>query len=266
MHTLVYILGANFVISCISLIGLITLSSQKIRKSASALLVSFAAGVLLATAFLNTLPEALEGLEHTHALKYAMIGVIGSFLMERCLLWYHHHHEDSHDINPTSILVVFGDGIHNFVDGLAIAAAFIVDPILGITTTMAIAAHEIPQELADYSILRHCGLSRIKALLWNFASGLTAVLGGLIGYYLFQESFELVYVALAITAGIFIYVSAADLIPELHHSAARTGWIKQTGVFLVGVVLMYGITQTVPHEHEESEHHDEDYIEVPHDD
>lgn len=253
METLFLILGANFIISCISLAGLVALSSRFLNKGSSTILVSFAAGVLLATAFLNIMPEALEGLSAFTSLSYVMYGVIGAFLMERSLLWYHHHHDDSHDINPTSILVLVGDGIHNFIDGMAIAAAFLVNPVLGVTTTLAIAAHEIPQELADYSVLRHCGLSRKKALLWNFLSGLTAIAGGLIGYFLFQESFHLVYVALSLTAGIFIYVSAADLIPELHHSAARAGWIKQTLVFLVGVALMYSITVHMPHGHEEEQ-------------
>lgn len=242
MDLLISIITANVVISLFSLVGILTLTLRIFQtENAAKLMVSFAAGVLLATSFLDILPEAISGMEVSSALSYAMSGIIGAFLMERCLLWYHHHHEDSHNINPTSLLVLFGDGIHNFIDGLAIAAAYLANPALGITATIAIAAHEIPQELADYSILRHCGMSNKKALLWNFISALAAVIGGIVGFYLFEESFDLVFKALAITSGIFIYVSLADLIPELHHSKTRTGWFVQTCLFLAGVSLIYGI-------------------------
>lgn len=232
------------------------------------MMVSFAAGALLAAAFLNILPEALEGLETFTAMTWAMVGVVGAFLMERSLLWYHHHHDETHNINPTSLLVVFGDGIHNFIDGLAIAAAFLVHPVLGMTTTLAVAAHEIPQEIADYSILRHCGMTRKKALLMNFGSGLASVVGGLVGFYFLQDSTTMVYYALALAGGIFIYVSAADLIPELHHSQTREqGWILQTVMFIVGIVLIMLITVNTPHSHEhEDEHMDEDHIELFHED
>jgi zinc and cadmium transporter len=243
MDLLLSIITANLLISLLSLAGVFTIALSFLKnEKASTMMVSFAAGVLLATAFLNILHEAIEGMNPADALSWAMFGVICAFLMERCLLWYHHHHEDSHNINPTSILVLAGDGVHNFIDGLAIAAAYIANPALGITATIAIAAHEIPQELADYSILRHCGLSQKHALLWNFLSGLAAVGGGIVGYYVFKESFDLVYYALAITAGIFMYVSLADLIPELHHSKTRSGWLMQTALFLIGVALVYGIT------------------------
>jgi len=235
-QTLFSIIAANFFISCISLIGLTLLSIKtRTNKNMSNYFVSFAAGVLLATAILNVLPESLEHLPIETALTWFMYGIIAAFLLERSLLWYHHHHEDTHDINPTSLLVIVGDGIHNMIDGLSIAAAFIVSPALGITTTIAIAAHEIPQEIADYSILRHCGMNNRKAIMWNFISALTAVAGGIIGFYLFKESFELLHYALAMTAGVFLYVSAADLIPELHHSHSSDSWLPQTMLFLAGV-------------------------------
>ncbi|MBP9798339.1 ZIP family metal transporter [Candidatus Woesebacteria bacterium] len=239
MSTLLSIITANILISCISLIGLSILSVKTFAsKKLSTFFVSFAAGVLLATSILNILPESLEHLPTQTALSWFMYGIIAAFLLERSLLWYHHHHEDTHDINPTSLLVLVGDAIHNLIDGLSIAAAFIVSPALGIATTIAIAAHEIPQEIADYSILRHCGMGNRRAILWNFVSALTAVIGGIIGFYIFRESFELLHYALAVTAGIFLYVSAADLIPELHHSHTSHSWLPQTVLFLAGVVLI----------------------------
>jgi zinc and cadmium transporter len=261
MNILVKIIVANTIISLISLTGVFALSFKNLnKKSVTGLLVSFAAGVLLATAVLNILPEALEGLPITTGLVWFMYGIICAFLLERFLLWYHHHHEDTHDINPTATLILIGDGIHNFIDGLAIAAAFVVNPVLGLTTTFAVAAHEIPQEIADYSILRHCGMSKQKALTWNLISALTAVVGGIVGFYLFKESFELVYFALALTAGIFLYVAAADLIPELHNHRTSNDWFPQTLLFIVGVVLVMAIITLAPHSHEGehngAEHHE----------
>ena len=262
MNTLGYILLATGVVSLISLIGILVLSGTFLKKKGTTiLLVSFAAGVLLSTALVNVLPEALEGMPYSQALLWFMGGIIGAFFLERFFVWYHHHHDATHNLNPTATLVVFGDAVHNFVDGLAIAAAFIVNPALGIATTIAIAAHEIPQEIADFSILKHTGLSTRKALLWNFASALFAIVGGIIGFYVFRESAELVYIALAITAGIFLYVSVADLIPELHSDEAGKSMLAQTGVFILGVLLMVFITSQAPHTHEhegDSElHHNE---------
>lgn len=264
METIFYIVIANIGISLLSLVGIFTITFKSLKKkSTSVMMVSFAAGALLAAAFLNILPEALEGLPIFTGMTWAMVGVVGAFLMERSLLWYHHHHDETHNINPTSLLVIFGDGIHNFIDGLAIAAAFLVHPFLGLTTTLAVAAHEIPQEIADYTILRHCGMTRKKALLWNFGSGLSSVVGGLIGFYFFRESSIMIHYALALAGGIFIYVSAADLIPELHHAQTKEqGWILQTVMFLVGILLIMIITVNTPHGHEgEAEHLEDSHIE-----
>lgn len=270
MSLLSSIIATNIVISLISLIGLASISFKFLKKqSTSVLLVSFAAGVLLATAVLNILPEALEGLPTFVGLSWFMYGLIIAFFMERFLLWYHHHHDDTHDINPTASLVIAGDAIHNFIDGLTIAAAFLTHPTLGITTAVAIAAHELPQELADYSVLRHCGMSRKQALMWNFISALTAVLGGIIGFYLFQDSFILAHYALAVTAGILLYVAVADLIPELHHSDTKSGWALQSIVFVVGISLMFLLTQNAPHSHahdNDVDHSDDMHMEELHED
>ena len=267
MNPLINILLATGAISLISLIGVFVLSRAKsFGDKSTGRLVSFAAGVLLATSILSVLPEAFEGLAYTIALKWFLIGIVGAFLIEN-ILWWHHHHSDTHNVDPTASLIIFGDGVHNFIDGLAIAAAFIVHPSLGLTATIAIAAHEIPQEIADYGILRHTGLSRNKALMWNFISALTAVVGGVIGFWIFQEATEIVYYALAITAGLFLYISTADLIPELHHNESRQNAFSQSVLFIVGILLMAGITMFAPHTHEHSEpgHSHEEEVHEEHD-
>ncbi len=262
MSTLLQIILTTGFLSLISFIGLLVLSQKFLKKNTSTtLFVSFAAGVLLSTAVINILPEAFEGMPTSIALRWFLFGIVGSFFLERFLLWYHHHHEDTHDLNPTATLVIFGDAIHNFIDGLAVAAAFIANPALGITATIAIAAHEIPQEISDFSVLRHTGLSIKKALTWNFISALTAVVGGIAGFYIFSESFSLLYIALALTSGIFLYVAVADLIPELHHSKTTDNKMLQSLVFVLGIVLMMVITVNAPHTHE----HDADHDQKPYD-
>lgn len=212
--------------------------------------VSFAAGVLLSSAFFNILVEALEDRDAHEVLLYTIIGMVVSFLLERFFLWYHHHHEDTHDIHPSALLIIIGDAIHNFIDGFAIAATFIAAPALGITTTLAIAAHEIPQEIADFSILRHSGLSVKRAIQFNFMTALTAVLGGIIGYYFFNTFHDALPLALGFTAGIFIYVASADLIPSLHEKYSNHKSFIPVISFILGITLIYILSTLIVHAQE----------------
>lgn len=260
---LINIILANFIVSLISFVGLFFFIKQGTfkKRSVNNSLVSFAAGVMLSAAFVTILPEALEQGDAHEVLLYALLGMIFGFLLERFLLWYHHHHEDTHSFKPTAWLVLIGDSIHNFIDGLAIAATYIVNPGLGFATTIAIAAHEIPQEFADFSILLHCGLSKKKAIIFNFLSALTAIIGGIVGFYLLQHFAHIVPLALGVAAGIFIYVSAADLIPELHREskgAKSKSLLLQAIPFLLGTILMMFISQTYVHSHEDSDDVHED--------
>ncbi|KKR71960.1 MAG: Zinc transporter, ZIP family protein [Microgenomates group bacterium GW2011_GWC1_41_8] len=257
---------ANIFVSLISLIGAIALFRNKLGSTQFiSVLVSFAAGVMLGASFFDILPEAFEELDTTRVLTWTLTGIIVSFLLERFLLWHHHqhhHHEDAHDIKPSAYLVLFGDAIHNLVDGIAITASFLVSPAIGITTTIAIAAHEIPQELADFSILLHAGMKKNRALLYNFLTALTAVLGALTSY-LFLSSFEtFIPLALSFTAGMFIYIALADLIPDLHHSHGSYLNIAQSLPFIIGILLMMMIVNSTPHsqEHEDEEVFPEDYV------
>ncbi|MDA1316608.1 MAG: ZIP family metal transporter [bacterium] len=248
MSILFYTVVASFITSLVSLVGIAFLfRSSASYESTSKHMVSFAAGVLIATAFMNILSEALHEGETSAILFITLMGIIFSFLMERFVLWYHHHHNDMHNIKPSAYLVIVGDTIHNFIDGIAIAATFSVSVPLGIITTLAIISHELPQEIADFMILVRSGFSRQKALMYNFLTALTAVIGGVIGVYMVNTFTSALPFALALTAGIFIYISAADLIPELHEDHDRNKPIQQVIPFLFGIALIVLLSQIIPH-------------------
>lgn len=254
MSPLISILVANLFISLVSFSGVMTLASQKLRsKQMVNLIVSFAAGTLLASAFINVLYEALEHGVIYNVLLLTLAGMIFSFFLERFFVWHHHHHEETHNIKPSAWLVVVGDAIHNFVDGLAIAATFVASPAIGWATTIAIAAHEIPQEIADFTVLRHSGVSTKKALWINFVSALTAILGGVVGFYFMHSFEELLPLALGFTAGIFIYVASADLIPSLHEEHHEKNTLKQVIPFILGIALILSLSQGFTHEHGEED-------------
>lgn len=223
--------------------GLVLLLKKTWNESFSLKLTSLAAGVLLATAFFDLLPEALEHLEESGGDVFFPVfaAIILFFLLERTLLWFHHHHE-SHDVKPTIWMITIGDGLHNFIDGVAIASTYMVDPTLGLTTALAVAAHEIPQEIADFSLLLTRGLSKKEALLFNIASALTAVVGAVLTIF-FSQIVELhLGTLVAFTAGMFIYIALSDLIPELHHVKSRKDTFPQAAAFLIGIILIYLFT------------------------
>ena len=192
-------------------------------------MVSLSTGVLLGTALLDILPEAFESKASPQSLFLTLlIGLLCFFLLEKAELYRHgHHHEgddhhhhhgfDQAQAGRGGWSVLLGDSIHNFCDGLIIAAAFLADTRLGVVTSLAIVAHEIPQEVGDYMVLLNAGLSRARALAYNAVSGLAAVLGGVLGYFLVGPWTELFPYLLVIAASSFIYVAVADLIPQLQH-------------------------------------------------
>jgi len=239
------IIFANVLISLLSLSGAIMILWKKIlTKSMIPYLVSFAAGVILTTSFMDLFPEALEqaaelGLKINIFLP-AFLGVVLSFFIERFLLWFHHH-EHTHGMKPTIFLITIGDGIHNLIDGLTIAATYLANPALGLITTIAIAVHEIPQEIADFSILIHSGLSKKNALIINLLSAVTAIIGGILGYYFLNNFKAGLPILLAFSAGIFIYISCSDLIPDLHRDYKEQRKWVQAVPFIVGIVLMYSL-------------------------
>lgn len=247
MSPLVLALAATFVVSAISLIGILFLFAEWDERR-SLLFVSFAAGVLLATTFLELLPEAVARNHAGGNFFVATLAAMGGFfLLERLLHGFHSHDGASH-AEVSGHLILIGDTLHNFIDGVVIAATFLVDPALGVSTTLAVAAHEIPQEIADYGILLRAGFTRSRALLLNFLSGLSAVLGVLL-CVTFQATIEAsLSWFMAATAGMFIYIAASDLMPELHHAHARHQWRFAVPLFL-GIALIALLGEALPHAH-----------------
>ena len=233
---------ATIIVSLVSLVGALLLFKKNlINGHYGGIMISLAAGVMLATAALDLLPEALEGNPGKEVYWALLSGVCVFFIMERMIHWYHHHgHEAGHskEIAPSAYLILLGDGLHNFFDGLAIATAFSFSWQVGVTTTIAIILHEIPQELADFVALVHGGLSVSKALIYNLVSGLTAVAGAIGGWYFLQSVTGSLPYLLAFNAGMFIYISCSDLIPALHEDFKKDRKWLQTITFLVGVILM----------------------------
>ena len=240
MSTFTYIILFTLLGSVFSLIGgIILVYKKKLVLKISHFLASFAAGTLLGAAFFDLLPEALNEGEIQTILFWVLAGILVFFLLERFIHWFHHHHEHLHKETPPTIpLVIFGDSVHNFIDGVAIAATFLTSIPLGIVTTLAVAAHEIPQEIGDFGILLHRGLAKKKVLFFNFASALTALLGAIATFLLGEALANILPTLLAITAGFFIYIAASDLIPEIHHENRRGFAFIESMLLLIGVLTI----------------------------
>ena len=214
--------------------------------------VSFAIGALLGAAFLALLPHAINApnAPEVHKIGLALlVGILLFFLLEKILIWRHCHHEtcEAHGAEPlehnhhhtAGSMILFGDAMHNFVDGVLIAAAFMTDIDLGIVTALAVAAHEIPQEVGDFAVLLHSGFSRSKALFFNLLSTLGTVVGGVIAYFSLTNAEVVTPYVLAVAAASFIYIAVADLIPGLHKQTAAAASAKQVVLIVVGVVVIF---------------------------
>lgn len=251
MELYVYTLASILTVSAVSLVGVFTLSmNASILSRAMHLLVGLAAGALLGDAFIHLIPEVFEnGIDPTAFSIAVLAGMVVFFVLEKYLRWHHHHHDEVHDAcadcepkkKPLGTLVLVGDGMHNFIDGAVIAASFLVSPALGVATTLAVFLHEIPQEISDFALLLHGGFSRARALFWNFVSALTALLGAGV-FFATSSLFENIEpLAIAFTAGGFIYIAAADLIPELHETKHPGRSLMQLIALLVGIGLMFAL-------------------------
>ena len=222
-------------------------------------MVSFAVGVLMATAFLHLLPEAVESGADLHALFATLLaGIFGFFLLQKFMLLRHsHHHEhDGHDhgqgfnareAGPGGYMILIGDGLHNFCDGILIAAAFVSDWRLGVITTLSIAAHEIPQEVGDFMILLSSGFTKARALLFNVLVSLTAVAGGVTGYFLLGSASQAVPYVVMLAAASFIYIAMSDLIPFVHRTAKDRGFFADLAMIALGVAFIVGAHALAPH-------------------
>ncbi len=251
MSTLAYILVFTFLGSIVSLVGgMVLLYREKFAIKISHFLSSFAAGVLLGTAFFDLLPEASEETGEVNIFLWTLVGILGMFLTERTIHWFHHHqhqHESEREKKSIIPLVIISDSAHNFIDGIIIAATFIASVPLGIITSFAVIAHEIPQEIGDFGILLHRGMTRKKVLLINIASALTALLGALLAFSMGDTVGAYLPLMLSLAAGFFIYIAASDLIPEIHSEDRKIIALVETLFLLLGVVLIWFLVTTLEH-------------------
>jgi len=219
-------------------------------------MLAYAVGILLAFAFTDLLPEAVElGLDAGLVGQILLAAIVVFFLLEKAALWRHdHHHEHGHagvqPVHPPQVtMIVLGDGLHNFVDGVLIAAAFLADPALGWATAIAVLAHELPQEIGDFMVLLNAGLSKPRALVLNAVSGAAMIVGGVAGYFALDGVQTAVPYVLVIAAASFIYIAVADLVPELHRHRRFSDAVAQFVLLLAGIGTVQLIGLFAHHSH-----------------
>lgn len=234
------------------------LFNESLRNRLLPHLVSFATGTLLGAALLGLLPHALEGVagSDSHIIPLTLLaGLLGFFLLEKLVLWRHCHvdHCEVHDPDApahghqtsTGTMILVGDSLHNFLDGILIAGAFLTDVHLGVVTSLAVAAHEVPQEVGDFAVLLHSGFSRSRAFVYNIISSLTTVVGGVLAWLALQQTEAVLPYILTIAASSFIYIAVADLIPTLHQRAEAHETVKQVLLITTGVLLIWSAHSTL---------------------
>ena len=249
LSTLGYIVIFTTVVSILGLAGgVILLAHKKLSHNITHGLAAFAAGTLLGTAFLDLLPEAFQHLKELGikdaegtVLLYTLGGILIFFVLERFIHWFHHHHH-KHEVNapnPIVPLVVFGDGVHNLLDGIVIAATFMIDVRLGIIASFAILAHELPQEIGDFGILLHEGVKKSKIFYYNLLSQLTSVIGGVVTYLVGSSIEGALPPLIAVTSGFFIYIALSDLVPDIHNENKKGFAVLESGLLFLGILSIW---------------------------
>jgi len=239
MSVFLSILISTGAISLLSISGAVFLFFQKnLVQRISIFLLAFAAGALMGNAFLHLLPEAVEKVQSAHAFLFILFGFGLFFVIENILHW-HHTHQDQPKHKSLGTLSLLGDGMHNFLDGLIIAAVFFIDVKLGFATALAVALHEIPQEVAEFGVLVHSGMSRVRALLFNFISASAVILGGVVSFLLAGVITEWVGSLLLLAVGIFLYIAASDFVPEIRKEQKVSKSIGLLFTFAAGIFLMW---------------------------
>jgi zinc and cadmium transporter len=247
------------------------LLSEKMQRQIIPHGISFAIGALLAVAFWGLIPEAFEHAKPEQIQQLSgtiLAGILGFFVLEKLLIWRHchfgeceahgddehqhpeahtHAHSHSHSAKTAGTFIILGDSIHNFVDGVLIAAAFLTDIKLGIVTSLAVATHEIPQEVGDFAILLHSGYSKRKALFYNVLASLTTVIGGVLAYFSLENLHDYLPYFLALAASSFIYIAVADLIPSLHKKTDMKTSLQQIALISAGVFLICSLHNFAHH-------------------
>jgi zinc and cadmium transporter len=240
MSTLLQILLSTLLVSLFSFVGILLISLRMDINKLTFYLISLASGALIGGAFLHLIPETLQGNPHT-GLFWIAIGVFFFFILEKLLIWRHchHHHEPTDHARPvTARMVLIGDTIHNFIDGVIIATGFMTSPSLGISVTVAIIFHEIPQELGDFGILVHGGFKPMQALFMNALTATSAIAGGLMTYFFFGASTTVHAMVMPLAAGGFLYIALADLIPQLHVQTNIRQTVSQIILLIVGFSII----------------------------
>lgn len=215
--------------------ALFLLFPDGIRKTLVPCLISYATGTLLGAAFLGMIPAGLKAAPATAVLPTVLAGIVGFFALEKLILWRHCHEDDCEVHGRAGPLILIGDAFHNFVDGVMIAAAFLTSIPLGIASSLAVIAHEIPQEVGDFAILLDNGYTRVRAFILNTLSASATLPGGFLAYFWLAEARSAVPYILAISASSFIYIATADLIPSLHRHRSTGASIRQFMLLLAGI-------------------------------
>lgn len=244
IQSMLYSLGSVALISLVSLLGLVTFRIKTHHLHRTLIyLVSFSAGALLGDALIHLLPEAVEEVGFTANISiYILAGIIFSFIVEKFIHWRHCHVPTSEEHpHPLATMNLFGDAVHNFIDGIIIATSYLVSIPLGIATSLAVLFHEIPQEIGDFGVLLHSGFSKGKALWYNFLTATTSVLGVGVAFWLKDFSDTMLQWLIPFAGGTFIYIASADLIPELHKETKMNRSFVQLMFFIGGIAVMYGL-------------------------
>lgn len=270
--------GLSLVGGVFSLLGgVLLLSKKNTAKNLAKFATPFAAGALLAAVFLDLLKDGLEESTSQTVLTATLVGMILFFLAERFLHWFHHHHLHEHadDKAHTKSLIIIGDTIHNAMDGVAIAAAFLVSPATGVITTIAVAAHEIPQEIGDFGLLLAKGMRRRNVILANMFSALATTVMALITFAIGSEEVLPTGILLGLSAGFLLYIAASDIIPDIHEQSPKNKLFEWRSLMLIAGVLTVGLSVNIAHRyihadhdhgsessvHSDEENHDEEHHE-----
>jgi zinc and cadmium transporter len=234
------LIACFFISTCVWVAVLFLFFKKEILSKITMFLVSLSAGALIGGAFLHLLPEASEKMEPEKLFFVVLLAFVVFFLIEKLFHWRHCHKENC-EIHTLGYMNLIGDSLHNFIDGLVIASVFLVDFNLGIITTLAIALHEIPQEIGDFGVLIHAGFNKIKALVLNYVVASSVILGGIVGYFMSFYIENMVSYLLPIAAGGFIYIASSDLMPEIRKESNFKKSVISFCIFLLGIALMFAV-------------------------
>lgn len=247
----IYAFSSVIVVSLISLVGIFTLGlNQSFLRKITFLLVSLSVGALFGDALIHLIPEAFRKIENTANVSlFIIIGIMFFFVLEKFIRWHHSHDHDCKDdecrakekkSHPVGILILISDSIHNMIDGIIIGASYFISIEVGIATTIAIILHEIPQEIGHFAVLLHSGYSRLKALLLNFLSSLSAVFGTIL-VFAFGQTDSYIPILIAFAAGGFLYIAGSDLVPELHKTSNTKQSFWQFVTIIIGIGIMFSL-------------------------